>query len=105
MVYTGVGPEHVALRFRAPRDATDYSPKWTEGKIGKAVELAGDYAEATDNAEGLTGFEYLRQKGINILVLWNNWSETLFYDSGSQYALLSSAMIVMSVAYFNQETG
>ncbi|MBM4079939.1 MAG: hypothetical protein FJ278_09590, partial [Planctomycetes bacterium] len=71
--------EKVALVFRPPKDASSYSPRWVEGRLGKAVQLVGDYAEVTGNREGLTGFEYLKRKGVDVLVLWNNWSDIWGY--------------------------
>jgi len=76
---TGSGPDHLALRFRPKEAREDYAPRFVEGVHGRAFAPDGDNAEATGNREGLTGLEYLRSQGVDVLLLWNNWSDVWGY--------------------------
>ena len=79
LVMTGAGPDRLALRFR-PREAReDYAPRFAEGVRGLAFAPNGDDAEVTGNRDGLTGLEYLRSEGVDVLLLWNNWSDIWGY--------------------------
>ena len=78
MLIDGDGPHRLALRF-VDRDDKRLEPPLDTGRRGWALVLAGDRAEVTGNRENLTGLQYLKHQGVDVLLLWNNWSDIWGY--------------------------
>lgn len=78
LIVTDDGPHHLAMRLRSKRPA-GLQPVWTEGVRGQALELDGYWAEITGNRANRTGLEQLKAEGVDVLLLWNNWSDIWGY--------------------------